>query len=424
MTTPNQQLPRLLQWWVTPQLPSHYFFALPRPKTVVTIVRHYLVQLLVHPIKRRIAKYHVKFLQTVVRTQVIGITGSVGKTTTKEMIASVLSQKYRTVSSLGNIDPVYNIPTTILTATLRTQMLVLEMGVEYPGDMDFYLWMVKPAVGVLNNIYWTHTEFLGGVEGVAAEKSKLILSLPKNGWAVLCGDDRRVTALKSETHAQVVMYSFRPGGAKEEVRAQDVRITKELNTEFILHIAGESEKVQLPVLGEHFVYSALAAAAVGHTQQVPIIAIKRGLETFTPQPHRMVPVRTKSGALLLDDTYNSNPLGAKAALETLVQVGKGKKKIAVLGDMLELGTYTDKGHREVGKWAAQKGVNMLVCVGEYANFLAEGAHEGGMKKEDIVVFPTGLSALKALRPLLSRTSVVLFKASRKLGFERLFEILR
>ncbi len=421
MTTHNQPLPRLLQWWVTPQLPSHYFFSLPRPKTVVSIARHYLVQLLVHPIKRRIAKYHVKFLQTVGRTQVIGITGSVGKTTTKEMIASVLSQKYRTVSSLGNIDPVYNIPTTILTATLRTQMLVLEMGVEYPGDLDFYLWIVQPSVGVLTNIYWTHTEFLGGIEGVAAEKSKLILSLPKNGWAVLCGDDRRVAVLKSETRARVIMMYGR--GAKEEIRAEDVRITKELHTEFTLHIGDDSEKVQMPVLGEHFVYSALAAAAVGHTQQVPITAIKRGLETFTPQPHRMVPVKTKSGALLLDDTYNSNPLGAKAALETLVQVGKDKKKIAVLGDMLELGAYTEKGHKEVGRWAAQKGVDMLFCVGEYANFLAEGALEGGIKKENIVLFSNGRSVLKTLKSLLSKNSVVLLKASRKLGFEHLVEIL-
>lgn len=376
----------------------------------------YLKRWFAHPVKRRIAKIYLVVLRILFATKVIGITGSVGKTTTKEMVAAVLSQKGETVASFANIDPVYNIPTTILKTTPKTRFLVLEMGVEYPGEMDFYLWLAKPDIGVLTNIYWTHTEFLQDLDGVFKEKSGLINKLPINGWAILNTDDERVKKLKNQTQARVLLYGTE-GDAF--IRASKIRLTKEFKTVFELSIGDVSTEIVLHALGNHFVTSALAAAAVGYTQNIPIHLIKIGIERVKPVLHRMIPVKTKSDALILDDTYNSNPLGAKAAIDTLVEIGIHKRKIAVLGDMLELGEYAEQGHREVGNWAAKRGVDLLLCMGEFANFLAEGAREGGMSDERIVLVPSHEEARKFIKSIISPKTVILFKASRKLGFEKL-----
>lgn len=373
-------------------------------------------KLIAHPVKRRVAKYYLFILKSLFGIRVIGITGSVGKTTTKEMIASVLSQKGKTLATFANIDPVYNIPTTILRATPQTRFLVLEMGVEYPEEMDFYLWLAQPDIGILTNIYWTHTEFLGDIEGVAKEKGKLIQVIPKNGWAILNADDERVRNLREKATGRVLWFGT---SSQAQIRATNVKITPDLKTEFRLVLGSKSTKIILPLLGRHWVYSALAAAAAGYAQNIPTDLIKAGLDNFKPAPHRMFPIKTKSGALLLDDTYNSNPLGAKAAIDTLVEVGRGKKTIAVLGDMLELGNYTKEGHREVGQYAAKRGVDLLLSVGEFAKYLAQGAQKGGMKENQIIITLTREQAKKILKNLVSPNSVLLLKASRKLEFEKL-----
>lgn len=375
----------------------------------------------IHPVKRRIAKYYLWFLQTFLRVKVIGITGSVGKTTTKEMIASVLSQKYKVVSSFANIDPVYNIPTTILKCRPNIRMLVLEMGIEHPGEMDFYLWLARPKIGILTNIYWTHTEFLGDIEGVFREKSKMIRALPKSGWAVLNRDDELVLSIRDKTRAKVLLFG-REGICN--VGAKDLKIREDFKTEFTLSIDGVGIPVQLPVLGEHFVTCALAAAAVGYLETIPLSVIKKGLEQMRFQPHRMIPVQSKSGGILLDDTYNSSPLGAKAAIDTLLEVGKGKTKIAVLGDMLELGNYEEEGHMEVGEYVAKHDVDILVCLGERAIHMAEGARRGKMDASKIVIVPDKKEAIKFLKSIVNSRTVVLFKASRKLAFEELVEECR
>lgn len=403
----QNKLPKVLQWWVTPKLPLYYLEG---------DASRFLKIWLVHPIVRRIAKVYLWLLRNFFGVKVIGITGSVGKTTTKEMIVSILKQLYPVQYSFANIDPVYNIPKTILKTSPATQFLVLEMGVEYPGDMDFYLWMAKLDIGVLTNIYWTHTEFLGGIEGVASEKGKMIASLNKNSLAVVNADDSRAGSVANKAKARTILYGR---GNNLEVRATDVKLTNNLQTEFRLWIGKENIDITLPVLGEHWVYAALAAAAVCRTREISLKLIKSGLEKFEPAPHRMVPIILKGGVILLDDTYNSNPLGAKAAITTLASVGKGRKKIAVLGDMLELGEYTEKGHREVGAWAAKKRIDLLLCVGEYAHYFAEGAKDGGMSKSNVVEVADKNEALKFLLPPAIKKSVILFKASRKIGLEEL-----
>ena len=182
----------IIRWWVTPKLPENHIFigGDSRPKESSALLGIYIRRWLIHPIKRRIAKYYLAILRRFFGLKVIGITGSTGKTTTKEMITSILRQEGKTTSSYANIDPVYNIPSTILRCSPSTKFLVLEMGVEFPGEMDFYLWLAKPDIGVVTNIYPTHTLFFGDVEGVYKEKSKLVKGLNTNGVAVLNGENK------------------------------------------------------------------------------------------------------------------------------------------------------------------------------------------------------------------------------------------
>ncbi|MBI4058714.1 UDP-N-acetylmuramoyl-tripeptide--D-alanyl-D-alanine ligase [Candidatus Microgenomates bacterium] len=375
-------------------------------------------KLIYHPVKRQLAKNYLFFLKKFTDIKVIGITGSVGKTTTKEMVASVLSQKYKIRVSYANIDPVYNIPTTILKTTPGTKVLVLEMGVDHKGDMDFYLALSKPDIGILTNIYWTHTEFFGDIEGVAREKGKLIAGLSQKGLAIVNGDDRLVKQISEKTKAKVILYGL---GRGCEIKAQDIKVIN-LQTTFTLNFDQQLIEITLPVLGAHFVYAALAAAAVGLSFNVEPEDIKLGLESFIPTPHRLQPVTTKSGAIILDDTYNSSPLGAKAAIDTLIEVGKGKKTAAVLGDMLELGDYTEKGHQEVGEWVAKKKIDNLICFGQFAPFLVEGARNGGMKNNQIIIVPSENILKKAIKDSLDRNVVMLLKASRKLKFDELVKM--
>lgn len=407
----NKNIPLILHWWVGDKLPVVHILAPMNP------VKKWLF----HPVKRRIAKYYLWILKKFFGLKVIGITGSVGKTTTKEMIASVLSQKYRVRATYANIDPIYNIPTTILKCNPRTQMLVLEMGIEHPGEMDFYFWLATPDVSVLTNIYYTHTQFLGGIKGVIKEKGKIVSGLHRDSWAVLNADDNRVAVMAKKTSAKTVMYGTKPD---VQVHAEDTLLTDNLKTQFNLIIGKSEQDITLSLLGDHWIYAALAASAVGEIFEVPIKKIKTGLESVGPQVHRMTPLITKKGTIIIDDTYNSSPLGAMAAIRVLSKIGEGKKKIAVLGDMLELGDYERDGHVEVGMCAAKNEVDLLFCIGANADFIKEGAIKGGMKEGKIFVFQKAKDALFDITKLLDKNVVILFKASRRIKFDELVDQFR
>src|SRR4030042_677120 len=188
----------IVRWWVTPKLPYHDIFELPLliNKSAASRYWHIFSRWVIHPIKRRAARWYLRLLQKYSGIVVIGITGSAGKTTTKEMLFSILKKQDKTVCTRTYLDPVYNIPNTILTTPFGTKYLILEMGVEYPGEMDFYLWLAKPDIGVITNIFPTHTEFMGNIDGVFKEKGKLVLRLPKSGVAVLNSGDKKLKSLE------------------------------------------------------------------------------------------------------------------------------------------------------------------------------------------------------------------------------------
>lgn len=352
-------------------------------------------KLIIHPIKRRIAKYYLIFLRKFFHLKVIGITGSAGKTSTKEMLASILRLRGKTVATYANIDPVYNIPTTILKCTPLTEYLVLEMGVEYQGEMDFYLWLAKPDIVVITNIYPTHTEFFKDERGVFKEKKKLAEALGKTGVAILNKEDPILHGFNGRLSAKIVWFG----------KAEAEAISKEIH---------------LPILGEQFAENAAAAATCASLLGAKKEEIKTGLESFIPPEHRMRVLKHKTGAIILDDTYNNNPRAAREALKTFASFAKNKKKIIIMGDMLELGTLEEKYHREIGALIGMMDIDLLIGVGLASKLMVEEATKAlGPKRTKWV--PSEAKVRKVLGTHLSRNAAVLIKGSRSIHLERVVE---
>ncbi len=408
----------IIQWWVTPKLPKEHIFIRPENKPVglKKILRVYFRKWIIHPIKRRIAKYYLVFLQKVFGIKVIAITGSAGKTSTKDMLASILSLDGEIISSYKNIDPVFNIPTTILKCKLSTKYLVLEMGVEYPNEMDYYLWLAKPDVGVITNVYPTHTQFFGDIEGVGREKIKLAESLAVDGHAILNKENEYLRNHHNKIKSKITWF-----GGQGDIKAIKCKVTRDLQTIFTLIIDKSNNIVHLPSPGMQFVSNSLAAASASHILGVSKALIVKGLGKYPKPEHRMNLIKLPSGALLIDDSYNNNPEAAKAAIDTLKQIAGKRKTVLVFGDMLELGRQENKYHKMLGKYIATSGVNFLIGVGKASKVTVNEAKKTLGVDKAIWVEEDGV--IPALEPLLDKNSTVLVKGSRSVGLDRVVSIL-
>lgn len=405
----------IIQWWVTPKLPKQHIFISSdkRPKGFYKILRLYFRKWLVHPIKRRMAKYYLWVLQNLFQLKVVAITGSAGKTTTKELVASILGSVGKTKYSFANIDPVYNIPSTILKCTPETKFLVLEMGVEYPGEMDFYTWLAKPDVSIITNIFPTHTEFFNSVKGVAKEKVKILKPLKSKDIALLNSENAYTRNFEKKTKAKVKYF-----GKNSQVYARNVKETNDMNTIFDLIIGKDKINVHFPILGNQFLSNALCASAVGHYLGADLDQIKKGLENFERAPHRMNAVKLKSGSIIIDDSYNNNPEAAKQALKVIEKMSVKKDKIIVFGDMLELGSLSKKYHCKLGELIARSSIKVLIGVGEESKELINEAKRVNSRKKYIWVEKES-KVDKYLFPLLTKSSLVLVKGSRSIGLDKL-----
>lgn len=409
----------LLRWWFTPKLPDVHIFISEKgkPKGLSETLSIYFRKWVIHPIKRRIAKYYLMLLQKAFGLTVIATTGSAGKTSTKEMIAAILRRKGSTVISFANIDPVYNIPTTILSARPWTKYLVLEMGVEYPGEMDFYLWLATPHIAVVTNIYPTHTLFLKSIEGVAKEKRKLTDSLKREDFAILNSDNRYTREFGKTTKAKVIWF-----GGEGKIKAVNSTFNKDLDTRYTLKIGSSKISILLPILGNQFIQNSLAAASVGYALGVSLKDIKEGIESFTPPPHRMRPIKLTSGALVIDDSYNNNPKAAEEALKTFNEVVGERKKIIVFGDMLELGDLEKEEHQRIGRMINSMNVSCLIGVGPASKLVVDEVK----KKigEKAIWINSNDEVIPILSPLLKKDTITLIKGSRSIGLEKVVEAIK
>jgi UDP-N-acetylmuramoyl-tripeptide--D-alanyl-D-alanine ligase len=348
--------------------------------------------------------------------RVIGITGSVGKSTTKEMIAEVLSQRYRTLKSPGNLNNEIGLPLSILKLSSGYQRAVLEMGFYVPGEIAFLCDLAQPQVGVVTNIGTVHAERAGSQEAIARGKSELVQSLPEDGVAILNFDDPWVRKMEEKTHAQVFFYGL---SSESDLWADNVEGLGLEGIRFRLHYKRETLHVRVPLIGRHSVHTALRATAVGLVEGLTWQEIFDGLNQGHTQL-RLVAVRSKTGALILDDTYNASPESMLAALNLLDEL-EGHK-IAVLGDMLELGQYERQGHEMVGLRAAQV-ANTLLTLGERAHIIAEAARRSGMKKSSVLEFDKLEPVVDWLNENLEKNDSVLIKGSHGLRMDRIVNIL-
>jgi len=409
-----------MQKWVGNNLPKEHINLNTKSKKGIT--GEILRKRVLHPIRRHLARYYAKYVLRKIGVKIVAVTGSAGKTTTKEMIASVLGQKYKIKKTLANIDPVYNIPQTLLHTPPWTKQVVLEMGIEFPGEMDFYLWLVQPDIGVFTNVNWTHTEFFKNISGVFNEKSKLIKSLSKKGLAILNYDDVVIRNFGSKLSTSVIWYGKNKSA---DIKASKIRITNEYKTKFLLEIGKNSIDIELNLLGEHFVSLALAAASVGKANRMKLEEIKSGLESVKSQKHRMVPQILTNGAILIDDSYNSNPYAVIASINLLSNKKfKERRKILVAGEMKELGNYEEKGHRLVGEHAANKKIDVLLTIGKSSKYTLDEAQKKGLKKENLHFFSKRSELERFLTTNLQMNDVVLIKGSRKLNLDKLVKKLK
>ena len=336
--------------------------------------------------------------------RVVGITGSVGKTTVKDLLVPALARRWRTAATAGNQNNELGVPLTLLGAPDATEALVVEMGACAVGDIRFLSTLARPTVGVVTSVGMAHTETFGGIEEVARAKSELVEALPGSGTAVLNADDPRVAAMAQVTEASVLSFGL---GASAEVTAAQVALDDDLRASFRLRSPWGEVGVRLSVAGRHQVANALAAAAAALVSGVALDEVAAGLGCTTLSPWRMALGRSPAGALVLDDAYNANPVSMASALRALADLPVSRRS-AVLGTMAELGSVSDREHEGVGRLASELGIR-VVALGE--------PRYGAEVVNDVDEALTALGELDA-------GDAVLVKGSRVAGLELLAARLR
>ena len=354
------------------------------------------------------ARYRSEFTPSV-----FAVTGSNGKTTTKELLASVLRQKFSTLWSEASFNNDIGVPLTLLDMTPQHQAAVLEAGTNHPGELKPLLKMIQPRYGVLTSIGREHLEFFGDVAGVAQEEGAIAEVLPSDGKLFLNGDDEWAPKIAKRSQADVVRVGL---GKQNEWRAESV-VFDESGVQF--SVAKETYRISL--FGRHQVTNALLAIVGAAELGLSPAEIRAGLAACKPAKMRMQ-VWEANGVRVLDDAYNANADSMLAALQTLQEFPCRGRRVAVLGDMAELGEHSAKAHAEIGERAAEIGVNYLIAVGKWARQTADAARQAGLS--DVAEFADVPSATSAIKELVRAGDLVLLKASRATGLERVGEALR
>ena len=356
--------------------------------------------------------------RSLLNLRVIGITGSVGKSTTKEMAADLLQRRYRTHRNPGNLNNEIGLPLSLLQLTPAHERSVLEMGFYVPGEIALLCEIARPQVGVVTNVSQVHLERAGSMQAIIQGKSELVASLPPapDGTAILNFDEPEVREMAERTQAAVFNYGL---SDQADLWASDIEGLGLEGVRFVLHHHGERFHVRVPMLGRHSVHTALRAAAVGLVEGLNWDEILTGLQRSHSQL-RLVTVSGPGGSLLLDDTYNAAPPSVIAALNLLEEL-EGRR-VAVLGDMLELGEFEERGHRMVGARAAEV-VEELVTVGKRARWIGEEAVRAGLPKSRLTRLKDSQAAVEHLRGRIGAGDVVLIKGSRGVQMDQIVSAL-
>jgi len=348
---------------------------------------------------------------------VVAVTGSNGKTTTKELAAGVLATRWNVLKPERSFNNQWGLPLTLLQLAPEHQAAMLEIGSNAPGEVAALSALAAPTVGIVTTVAAVHTEFLGSLEGVREEKAGLVRALPADGVAVLNADDPRVAGMARDTRARVVTYGR---GGTAAVRAVGEPVDDERGLRFTLEAGGARQEVTLGLAGRHNVINALAAAAAGVALGIPLADVARGLAAVRPVAGRCV-WRQAGAVSILDDTYNASPVSVRAALDTVDAHRRGRRVIVVLGDMLELGAITDDTHREVGRAVAALPADEFVGVGRAMQAAVDAAKEAGLTEARHLM--TFEDTVAHLLKRLTAGDLVLVKGSRGMRMERVVDAL-
>lgn len=350
---------------------------------------------------------------------VVAITGSVGKTSTKDMVASVISQKYKVLKTQGNYNNEIGLPLTVLNLK-DEEIMVLEMGMNSFGEISILTKIAKPDIAVITNIGTAHIGMLGSRENILKAKLEILEELNPKGTVIVNYDNDLLHDWyeKQKANYQILTYGLQEGSIILGKNA----IFEENGSKCQAIIDNETYHVSIPVGGEHFISNSLCALAVAKALEIPIEKALKGIEKFELTKKRMEMKKSKNGATIVNDCYNANYDSMKAAID---YVGKlpNKRKIAVLGDMLELGEYSKELHEKVGAEVVKNKIDLLICVGEEVKYLIEQAKKEGMKSNDIFLCKNNEEAINILKKELKAEDVVLLKASNSLNFTQICEAI-
>jgi len=377
-----------------------------------------------HFFQRQLAHFWRLFFPKI---KIIGVTGSYGKTNTTRSIAAVLKNQYSVLTTDIDLDSNYNLPLTLLKIRPDIKVLVLEYGVDHRGEMERHLKLVRPTIGILTGITPVHSdeELLGSKEGIMKEKGKLLESLPKSGWAILNFDDPNVKKMAHQTKAKIITYGRQP---EYDYWADKIKVDQK-GTSFLLHYneLGKEKtiKVRIGLIGEHFVQEALAAIAVG---KILGISPKRGaqmLKKLQPLSGRMSLEKGPRQTTLLNDSLRANPASTRAGLITFAQLKSKGKKIAVLGEMGELGIYEKEEHLKIGSLLGQlkKEIDEVITIGPATKFIIKEAIKAGFPSKHLFWTPHPQAAGKLLKKMLEKGDFWYLKGSRLKHLERIIMIL-
>jgi len=352
------------------------------------------------------------------QTPLVGLTGSNGKTTTKDMISACLETTFPILKTERNLNNLIGLPLTLLRLTEKERVVVLEMGMNVPGEIRRLTEIAEPDIGLITNIEMVHLEGMGSLERIKNEKGELFRRMRKNGTILVNQDDPRVIELASEFSGQRITFGIEHPA---DVMAKEIRLKGSGGTTFTLIMAGEATEIILPLLGRHFVPNALSAVAVASLFGIEFEQVKRALEHFQPSPMRMEIVWAEGGVTLINDAYNANPKSMESALEILCEMrGKGRA-IAVLGDMLELGDFSVEAHQRVGEKVGELSIDFLLALGEEAPVVVESAIRQGLDPEKARVLESHSEAVSMLRKVVREGDWILIKGSRRMAMEKVAE---
>lgn len=372
--------------------------------------------------------------------KIIGITGSVGKTSTRDAVYAVVSTAFSARKPARNLNNEFGLPLSVIGSDspgrnifgwiqviLKAywqlwfgrfpQILVLEMGVDQPGDMDYLLSIAKPDISVVTSIGISHYEFFGSSEAVKQEKGKIVKALPESGAAILNGDNSNASALKDWTNTKVIRFGF---SESNEVRLHIKRedFTPPGESEVEVYTPTQNLSVNIPAVGVPHSASCGAAIAVGLFLSIPVDKIQQGLKNYRPVPGRLNIIKGIKKITIIDDTYNASPDSVKEALQILRRMPQ-QSKTAILGDMLELGELSEQSHKEIGQLVASLQINRLIVVGKQGRIIGEAAIAAGMDKQNVIYFPDSMQAANNIKELLVVESAVLIKGSQGVRMEKI-----